>query len=213
VKSYFFDLDGTLCDSRPGLVLSLRAAFDALDIESDEDLGIFLGAPLPTIFRAAMPGIDEIDIAYGIKKFRAAYEAAGIYHSPLYDGAATLLKELKTRGATVWLATLKPQAYAEEVLRNNSITLFFDGVAGAGRDEKDTKTQVVARALTQAGAAPENCLMLGDRAFDITGALDNGIRPVGALWGYGSREEMTEAGCNHFAASCAEFRATYVDET
>jgi phosphoglycolate phosphatase len=36
--------------------------------------------------------------------------------------------------------------------------------------------------------------MIGDRAQDMTGALANGLTPVGALWGYGSREELGGAG-------------------
>lgn len=207
--AFLFDLDGTLCDSRPGLVVSLRAAFEALDIETDADLTGFLGAPLPAIFRAASPGIDDIDIAYGVRKFRAAYEAYGIAHSPLYPGVEAMLAALKAAGRAVWLATSKPQIYAERILVSTGIAGFFDGVVGAGLAETDTKSLLIGRALQGAGVAGETAMMLGDRAYDVVGALDNGVLPVGALWGYGAREELETAGCLHFAENVADFSAHY----
>ena len=37
--------------------------------------------------------------------------------------------------------------------------------------------------------------MVGDRCYDIRGALEVGLTPIGVLWGYGDRAELTEAGC------------------
>ncbi|MGB8602362.1 MAG: HAD hydrolase-like protein [Rhizomicrobium sp.] len=209
VGTYLFDLDGTLCDSRPGLLHAQRAAFVALGIETDIDPALFLGAPLPMVFRKLMPGVDEIDIAYGMRKFREAYEHNGLYQSPLYPGAAGLLAGLKAAGKGVWLATSKPKVYAEQILQHLQIADYFDGVAAAGLDEKDTKTTLIASVLQSCGHGPDQCLMLGDRAFDVIGALENGVTPVGALWGYGSRDELAEAGCAHFAKDIAEFRARF----
>jgi phosphoglycolate phosphatase len=210
MKAFFFDLDGTLCDSRPGLIHSLKAAFAALDIETAEDLSIFLGAPLPVVFKTLMPDADDIDIAYGIRKFREAYETTGILHTPLYPRASDVLTVLKATGKAVWLATSKPQPYAERILQNLGIAHHFDGVVGAGLDEKDTKAGIVAKALRASRIAPQECLMLGDRAFDITGALDNGIAPVGALWGYGTRKELAESGCTAFARDFSEFEDLFM---
>ena len=38
--------------------------------------------------------------------------------------------------------------------------------------------------------------MVGDRCYDIVGAHANGVRAVGVLWGYGTREELTQAGAD-----------------
>jgi phosphoglycolate phosphatase len=43
--------------------------------------------------------------------------------------------------------------------------------------------------------------MVGDRSHDIAGAHANGVRAIGALWGYGSREELTSAAADALAAS------------
>lgn len=210
IQAYLFDLDGTLSDSRPGLLLAQKAAFTALEIETDADPQIFLGAPLPAIFRQLSPGIDEIGIAYGMKKFREAYEAFGLHNCPLYPGAKDLLTDLKSAGKTIWLATSKPRIYAGQILQHLDVAQCFDGIAAAGLDEKDTKTTLIAAALKQSGVHASAAVMLGDRAFDIIGALENGVKPVGALWGYGSREELAEAGCTDFADSIADFTARFI---
>ena len=38
--------------------------------------------------------------------------------------------------------------------------------------------------------------MIGDREQDIKGAIANGVRPIGVLWGYGSLDELTKAGAS-----------------
>ena len=53
--------------------------------------------------------------------------------------------------------------------------------------------------------------MVGDRSYDVVGALATGVLPIGALWGYGTEEELKAAGCLHFANSPVAFRKTYVE--
>jgi phosphoglycolate phosphatase len=213
METFFLDLDGTLCDSRPGLTHAFQAAFRALGIGSqyDDRIDSFLGTPLPEAFRSIDATIGDSSIQEGINAFRAAYENEGLLRTPLYDGAKELLEALYAGGAKVWLVTSKPTHYARRILDNLRIASLFDGVIGAGLDELDTKTSLVATALRHSGSAPANCVMLGDRFYDVVGALDNSVYPIGALWGYGTREELFAAGCRSFAENLREFKAVYVD--
>lgn len=209
LTTFLFDLDGTLCDSKPGLMHASRAAIAALGLEC-EDPSVFLGAPLPMMFRTLSPHIDDLDIEYGLKVFRDVHHREGLAQMPLYDGVVDLLKALQIAGRSIWLATSKPQSIAEEVVSVLGIAGYFDGVCGAGPDEKDRKADLIARALKNSGSRAEHALMLGDRAFDVVGALENSVTPVGALWGYGSREELAEAGCVHFAKDIHDFSVQFV---
>lgn len=80
MQAYFFDLDGVLADSRPGLFLSFRAGLKAIGATDlhDADLAKFLGSPLPEMFRILKPDITTNEIEAGIKAFRGVYEKAGI---------------------------------------------------------------------------------------------------------------------------------------
>lgn len=238
MRTYFFDLDGTLCDSRPGLKHSFRAAFRALKIRVGEErvearrMGAslpkisrrmsraargrmanwILGAPLPSVFRRFVHGLSDEAMEIGIAAFRAAYEDVGIRQTPLYPGARDLLVHLKDIAAPVWLVTQKPEPYAIRVLDNLGISGYFDGVVGAGLDERQTKKDLVAEALRQSGVAPCDVVMLGDRSYDISGAIANEVHPVGAQWGYGTRRELARAGCSEFCRNIAEFRRIHVDQ-
>ena len=59
--------------------------------------------------------------------------------------------------------------------------------------------------------APEQVLMVGDRRHDVEGAAAFGIRCVGVLYGYGSREELTAAGACFLAEKPGDI-ADYVLE-
>jgi phosphoglycolate phosphatase len=210
--TYLFDLDGTLTDSRQGLFESFRAGLGAIGEGDtpDDALSAFLGAPLPVMFRTVRPEVTPREIESGIAAFRAYYEAAGIYENTLYPGVRDMLGLLRDHGHAAWVVTSKPENHAVAVVENLGLTPLLDGVIGADLSETDTKTELVARALLASGADPADTMMVGDRHFDVVGALENRVSAVGALWGYGSYAELRDAGCRHFAESPAEFAEKFV---
>lgn len=212
MATYFFDLDGTLSDSRGGLYLSFRAALAEIGAceASDSDLSAFLGTPLPHMLRAIKPGIDAATVDAGMAAFRAVFEAEGIYVNDLYPGVPALLNALAAGGHAVWVVTSKPEKYARQVIAHLGLADRFAGIVGAGLDETDTKKTLIAKALALSGAASATTVMLGDRHYDVMGAHANGVTAVGALWGYGSRSELATAGCTLFATNVADFQQTYV---
>ncbi len=191
---------------------SLRAALETLGVGgvTDEALSALLGAPLPKIFQALSPGISEPQVEAGIAAYRRAFDATGISMNVLYPGVPAMLEAIAGIGCASWIVTSKPQHFAERVASNLGIAGYFAGVVGAGLDEKDTKTGLVATALRGAKVDAAEAVMIGDRSYDVIGALENGVMPVGALWGYGSYREFYDSGCRHFAGSPAEFARDFV---
>lgn len=213
MKAYLLDLDGTLADSRPGLYPSFRSAIKAIGVaeQSDARLARFLGSPLPEMFRALKPGVSKTEIDAGIKAFRSVYEREGIARNRLYPGVPEMLTAIVGRDGTVWVVTSKPEAYALQVVKHLELDRYCAGVIGAGLDETDTKTGLIRRALLAAKVASGDAVMVGDRHYDIAGALENEVQPIGALWGYGSHDELFGAGCRQFARSPDEFREVFVE--
>jgi phosphoglycolate phosphatase len=213
MQAYFFDLDGTLADSRAGLYPAFRAGLSAIGVSpvNDERLAGFLGTPLPQMFRSFRADIAQQEIDAGMAAFRAAYEVTGIVDNELYPGAVAMLAAIRRRGAAIWVVTSKPEPQAVCVVAHLKLDGYVAGVIGASLAETDTKTDLVARALMAAGVAKNEAVMVGDRHYDITGAIANGVLPVGALWGYGSKEEMSAAGCREFVRSPDEFRELFVE--
>jgi len=209
----FFDLDGTLADSKEGLFQSFRAGLAAIGVKSvpERKLTEFLGTALPEMFRQFDPDISQSLIDEGIDAFRDVYVREGIFKNELYSGVVPMLRNAKQRDMDLWIVTSKPQNFAEQVISNLGIESYFSGVVGAGLEERDTKTDLIARALQESGKPSDKSIMLGDRKYDVTGALENDVRPVGALWGYGSREELEEAGCRLFARSVQDFDKRFIE--
>ncbi len=212
MRAFFFDLDGTLTDSQAGIVMCYRAALKAIGAPgaSDEDLMGQVGAPLPLMLRAHKPGMAEAEIEQGIAAYRAAYERAGIFENRLYPGVRVMLEVLRESGRPGWIVTSKPAHYAEQVVDILGIRGLVAGVTGPGLDEHGGKCDLICQTLKAAELKPAQVVMLGDRHYDVTGALEAGAATVGALWGYGAQAELSEAGCRDFAASAEDFTRRYL---
>jgi phosphoglycolate phosphatase len=173
-------------------------------------LGTFLGAPLPRVFRSLDPGVTEAVIERGIAAFRDEYAVCGVAANRLYDGAAEMLDAVARAGGARWIVTSKPQPFALQVAGYLGLDPRLDGVVGAGLAETDLKADLLARALGLSGATAAETLMLGDRDDDVTAARANGVRAVGARWGYAAEGELERAGCTEFADSPRDFTARYL---
>ncbi len=202
----FFDLDGTITDSKKGIFASICYALDYFGIKERETerLQKFLGPPLVEAFMEHY-GMDEKDANKALLKYREFYSAEGVYMLSMYKGFDVLVKTIKEKGYTVVLATSKPIFYAEKIVERIGIKTYFDYLCGATMDETLNKKEDIIRHIIEEKQYPkERILMVGDRNHDIRGAVLNGVEALGVLYGYGSYEELKQAGCKHFANTVEE---------
>lgn len=196
-QTILFDLDGTLTDSAPGILNSVRHACRKLGLEmpAEATLRRFLGPPLPASFRDYLH-LNEADVARAVAAFREYYPDKGIFENEVYPGIPELLRDLKAAGKTVLMATSKPEVFARRIMEHFSLERYFDAICGATIDETRTdKGDVIAYALRTAGIADlRRTVMVGDREHDVKGALRNGLPCIGAVYGYGTTEELEAAG-------------------
>jgi phosphoglycolate phosphatase len=196
-----FDLDGTLTDSAPGILNSLMYALDAMGVErpSDEVARTFLGPPLAVTFREQL-GMSDADVETAIAKYRERYHDIGLFENAVYDGIPTLLSALCGQGTPHAVATSKPTYSATRILEHFGLADSFAFIGGADlAGERHDKAAVIAHTLEELQAqglqtAPEQLVMVGDRCHDVSGARAHGIETIGVLWGYGSAEELLDAG-------------------
>ena len=212
MQGFLFDLDGTLTDSQAGIAQCYRAALEALGIMglSDAALRRQVGAPIPEVLQAFKADLSDVDVDRGIAAYRASYEREGIFVNALFPGVHNMLTRVRDSGRPAWIVTTKPQHFAEQVVDILQIRDLVVGIVGPALDEFGTKAPLIRRALQGTGLAPHQTVMLGDRHYDVVGALETGVAPVGALWGYGGHEELHAAGCRDFAESASDFTARFV---
>ena len=197
----FFDLDGTLTDSGPGIVASVAYALRKLGVEppEPEQLRPFIGPPLLWSF-SHFYGFDEEKSKEAVRLYREYFTAGGMFENSVYPGIPEALERLRAAGFRLAVATSKPELFSRQIISHFGLDKYFEAVCGAAMDESRTeKADVIRYALDTLGVAPEESLMVGDREHDVLGAKAVGLPCLGVLWGYGSREELTNAGASALA--------------
>lgn len=199
-----FDVDGTLIDSAPGILNTLEEVFRKMNVDiTGVDLRRYLGPPLRKSFGEHF--IDMAKIEEATDRYRKSYAVKGSHECTPYPGAADMLQRLKAAGLLLCTATSKPTKVVTPILEEKGLAPYFDFIGGASMDEsRDTKTDVVRYALSQPMLQGKRVLMVGDRNDDMRGAADCGLDAAGALYGYGSREELEPFGPVLLAESCEE---------
>lgn len=212
------DLDGTLTDSRPGVFAAVRYALDRMDlpIPSDTVLNEFIGPPLLDSFEKHC-GLTGEDGQRALKEYRVYYTSGGEFENSVYDGVEDMLKALQTAGKKLVVCTSKPEEMAVRIMEHFGLAPYFAYICGASMDEtRNDKPAVIRYALERCGIpvqdetgdyGPEDLdrvVLIGDRMYDAEGAAEIGIDCIGVLYGYGSRDELEEAGATHIAQTPAD---------
>jgi len=202
----FFDLDGTLIDPAEGLTASIQHALremGAAEIPTAEELTWCIGPPLWGSFEVLLgPGAD-IDAAVG--HYRDHFTDEGMYQADVYDGVGEMFDALHDIEARLFVATSKPQAYAQEIIEHFGIHAHIEQLFGSELDgTRSDKTELIGHALTETESDPAKTVMIGDRRFDIFGARNNHIPAIGAMWGFAEPEELHLADAEALAGHPSE---------
>ena len=197
-ETVLVDLDGTLVDSAPGIVSTLRVALFEFGFElTDDELLAAVGPPFQVLMHGL--GMSAEATAACISRYRELYSAGPMFDAKLYDGAQDALQAFVAAGRTVAIATSKATPYAQRVASHFGIdrqcAVFGSEVDG----RRVAKAEVITYALTQLGRSAGSAVMIGDRDADVVGAQEVGVAVVGAAWGYAQQGELEAAGCDFIA--------------
>ncbi len=202
-KEYLlFDLDGTLTDPKEGITKSVRHALNAFDIEVEDldTLCCFIGPPLKDSFMEYY-GFSEENAQAAIGIYREYFSDRGLYENEAYEGIGEVLENLKRVGRKLYVASSKPEIFVKKILEHFQLASYFTFIGGADLGEtRVKKADVIRYVLEENGITDlDKAVMIGDRKHDILGAKEVGMDSVGVLYGYGDREELTEAGADFLA--------------
>ena len=202
-----FDLDGTLIKSEEGLFDSITYALEKSGVDPGDrkDMKRMIGPVLWESFQKFYNmSAEEADRANAY--FVEAYDKEGLYNASVYEGVEQMLETLRNAGRILLVVTAKPRDMAERVLNHTGIDRYFQAVIGPARGNKKTdKGSLLKEALSFLAKTgtdhfkKEQAVMVGDRMFDMQGAVETGIRSIGVLYGYGDRQELIDAGATLLA--------------
>lgn len=202
------DLDGTLIDSAPGIIMGIRVAFEAVDVvpPTEDVMRAWIGPPVrETLLRELGPRGDAV-VVRANEAFRQYFDSVGAHESVLFPGIRDALTQVAATGSRMRLVTHKPYPLAQVAVAQHDLAAFIDGIhAPPSPIVAVPKAQLFADAM--AAAAARTAISVGDRGTDILAAAEHGIAGIGVTWGYGGLDELEVAGAVAIADAAGELPA------
>jgi len=197
IENVYFDMDGTIIDSFPGVSTGLVHAMKEFgyEVPDVDTLHKCIGPPfsysLPNILHIKDEDYDEF-----VKCYRKIYTEELMLECDVYDGVKECLTELKNRGYSITLCSSKPEAACRQILEYHKMTNLFTEIGGASADGRiNTKLDVIEECFRRSPwQKREETVLVGDTKYDAEGAREAGIRCIGILWGMGTKEELLAEG-------------------
>ena len=205
-KAVIFDLDGTLTQSEEGIWNSVKYAAEKLGFPEPDaaTLRKFIGPPLGYSFREYL-GMDDATADKAVETYRERYNVVGLFENRVFPGIRRLMRTLRREGWYIGIATGKPQKTSERVVAHFGLDKFVDKLCGPTADHRADKIDLIKNALpADWDYENDEAWMVGDRKFDVEGAIGAGVKSIGVGYGYGSEEELRTAGCTHYCATVQE---------
>lgn len=193
---YLFDFDGTIMDTERSIKSCVMYALNFYGINENDpkNLDGFIGPPLIYSFKHFYGASDELTEKL-IKKYREKYSGDGCLDCALYDGVVEVFEKLKSQGKKIAVASSKPIIFVEKISKHFDIYKYYDVVSAEDLDKSSSgKKALIENALELLKCTDKSkAIMIGDRHLDIEGAKAVGIDSAGAVYGFGSEDELKEA--------------------
>jgi len=201
-----FDLDGTLINSKPGLVKSLNHMLRQMGIDLDGELIIdqLIGPPIQDGLKKVL-GFNNKQVELGIRLFREYYSQQGLYEGELYAGVLELLEELQQQGKQLFVTTSKKDQFMITVLRHFELDRYLIDAQGAGDGGRHTKAGLITELMNRNQViSSEKVVMIGDTKYDIIGGQANEISTIAVGYGFGNSAELQALEPDYFVDEVEE---------
>ena len=200
-----YDLDGTLVDSVPDLIIATDCMLKDLNrpLAGSENLSHWVGNGIPALIKRALandiegdqPGrIDPEHFQTALTCFQHHYKHEVGQHSQLYPGVKPFLEVMHSQGITQTIITNKAEVFSHLLVQAMGIDHLFDYLVGGDTlPECKPHPLPLLHTIEKYHSTPGNALMIGDSIHDINAARAVGIQVVGVTYGYNHGNPISEA--------------------
>ncbi len=204
-----FDCDGTLIDGQASICEAMEWAFTEHDLPAPtrNDVRRAVGLSLPVAVKRLVPDAEPDLQAAVVESYKHAFRTArteGRLAQPLIPGIREVLDALHNAGWVLGVATGMSDRGLVHCLAEHGITDMFVTLQTADRHPSKPDPSMAHTALFEAAAHAEDAVMIGDTVFDITMAVNAGMRGIGVSWGYHTPDDLVAAGAEIVASNPAE---------
>lgn len=202
-KAIIFDLDGTLVNTLADISIAANTVFARNNLPL-HDMTVYkklIGWGLKELMKKALPpGLrDQATVNSLTQELIETYHTKPVENSLLYPGISQLLSQLQKKSIPLGILTNKAQSITKIIVNRLLADWNFIAVQGA-IPELPAKPNP-AGAFKIAGymnIQPKEIILLGDSEIDIQTALNAGMFPLAALWGFRSYNELKMCGVKNF---------------
>lgn len=196
-----FDLDGTLADTLPDLTDAVNYGLRALSLPSRpaEDVRTWIGEGLPVLCqRALMSAGSRMPPDRLVPLVSGYYTQHRLDKSGPFPGIPELLDELTARQIPICVLSNKPHIHTAPIVKAMFPKWTFAAIEGYREElRKKPDPRTALEIVATLGLPADRVMLVGDSATDMKTAVNAGIIPVGATWGYRPREELLASGAQH----------------
>ena len=215
LSNIFFDLDGTLTDSKEGIIKCYQYALDRLNCVYQSEVleNSVIGPPLRVTFRRFLNTNDEALIENAVAIYRERFSTIGLFENKVYPGITELLSALHENSFKLYVVTTKPKVFADRILEHFQLADRFEAIYGTELNGRfDNKADLIEFILKTRQLKAEETMMVGDKREDIVAGKANRTRTIGVAYGYGSLREITEAAPDDICGSPQEILKALIGE-
>lgn len=194
IKAVLWDMDGTLCNTKPGIEKAVQEALvlRGLPPVPDNRIDEFIGPPIQLSFRDVC-GLPEEEAVKTADTFREIYRTKGYVElSDPYPGLLSTLRKLHDEGYLLAVCTLKKQDMAERIVRKYGMGELFGSIVGTDARDNIKKHDTINMTTRKFGIDNKEAVLIGDTDFDSLGAEKAGCLFIGVTYGFGfvNRKEV-----------------------
>jgi phosphoglycolate phosphatase len=199
IRLVVFDCDGTLVDSQHNIIRSMTAAFrdSGLPDPTAEEVRSIVGLSLREAMAVLTPDLDDDGHAGLVEAYRNAYTRLRMdnqMEEELYPGVHDVLMDLEAAGFLLGVATGKSLRGLHATIERHGLEGRFVTLQTADLAPSKPHPAMLHQAMAEAGAEPQQTILVGDTTFDMTMAANAGVAAIGVSWGYHPVARLREAG-------------------
>ena len=182
-----FDLDGTLFQAKPVVLLAVRRLFEELGLPVPDEGAVLknAGRGAAAMLAAVLP--EGVEASAAMPLFYKQLRSAILERGELYAGAKETVRKLYDEGHKLAICSNSPMIYIELVMKHTGIGEFFALCLSA---EGHPSKAVQIGKLLKPG---ETAIVIGDTHGDLSAAHENGLKAIAAAYGYGNKDLLKSA--------------------
>ncbi len=194
-KAVIFDFDGTLCNTTPGILDTMRKTFEVMGkaIPTAAEMRATIGLPLADALRL-LAHLDDEETKLAAETYRKwfpHYEPAG---TTIYDGVTETLAELKRRGVRMAVCTSRDRQSLSLIMQPRGLRQFFETeVTGSDNIKAKPLPDMVLALLCRMQLSADDVLVVGDTTFDIEMGNAAGCDTCAVTYGNHTPRQLREA--------------------